>query len=178
MVVLLATSGSSLASDSSLGRQFEASAEVTNSQGTRRMTVGLTVRQFTPVEEAKELANVVNRGGQRALVASLRGRGDGKLHMGGMVHSLGIVVAKELDNGDYRYTFVTARRIRVEEENLDQESLNFPFSVITFEVGDWGTGEGTFYSAAKIHVDPEDLTVTVEQYDYDPGRIYNVKKLK
>ena len=109
---------------------------------------------------------------------ALRGRSNGKLHMGGLVIPLGIVVAKELDNGDYRYTFVTARRIKVEEDNLDQESLNYPFSVISFEVGDWGTGEGTLYTAAKIHVDPEDMSVTIEQYEFEPGKIYNVKIVK
>ena len=177
IAVLLATT-SLIASDSGPGKKFEASAEVTNVQGTRRMTVGLTVRQFTPVEEAKQLANRVNRSGQHGLVAAIRGRSDGKLHLGGMIIPLGIVVAKELDNGDYRYTFVTVRSIKAEEENLDQESLNYPFSVIRFEVGDWGKGEGTLYTAAQIHVDPDDLSVTIEQYEFEPGKIYNVKKLK
>ena len=177
IAVILATT-SLIASGSGPGKKFEASAEVTNSQGTRRMTVGLTVRHFTSDEEATQLAKLVTHSGQHGLIAALRGRSDGKLHLGGMIIPLGIVVADELDNGDFRYTFVTVRSIRAEEENLDQESLNFPFSVIVFEVGDWGTGEGKLYTAAQIHVDPDDLTVTIEQYEFEPGKIYNVKKLK
>jgi hypothetical protein len=86
-------------------------------------------------------------------------------------------VAEPLSRG-YRYVFVTARAIRIEEANLGGDSLDYPFGVAVFELGDFGKGSGELYPTAAISIDPEDGSVSVEQYDADPGRLYDVKKLR
>jgi len=50
--------------------------------------------------------------------------------------------------------------------------------VAVFEVGDFGTGEGQIYPQAAIRVDPDDGSVVVEQYEGEPGRLVDVKKVR
>ena len=158
------------AGDSGPAKKFEARVEVSGEQGTRSMKMTLKIRRFTPVEEALALARTT-AGGQATLAALIRHRSDGELQLGGLRMPVGIVIARKLDDGKYRYTIVTARRIRAEEENLEQKSLDYPFSVSTFVAGEWESEDGLYYPAAKIHVDPEDGSVSVEQYKIEPGVI-------
>ena len=167
----------SVAADETPGREFTATAEVTGKHGTRRMSASLKVNRFTSMEDAKRIAGIVNLGGQQALAKALSGGGGGELHLGALVHPLSMVIAEPIDDG-FRYVFVTARRIMVEERNLKSESLNYPFGILVFEVGDWGAGEGKIYPAAAIHVDPDDNSVSVDQYEIEPGRLFEIKKIK
>jgi hypothetical protein len=165
-----------IAAEDARGREFEATAIMDNGSGTRRMTATLVARRFTPREEAQRLREVLEEGGQWALLQALRGRSDGRLRLGALELPISLVVATPADDG-FRYLFLTARRIRFEERNEGRESLDYPFGVAVFEVGDFGTGEGTIHTAASLAVD-QDGTISVEQYESDPGRLVRVKKVR
>jgi hypothetical protein len=136
----------------------------------------LLVSRFTPLEEAQGLSNVLAEGGQSALLGALRGRADGRLRLGGMEHNLSLVVVQP-EGEDLRYTVVTTRRITVSERDLGSESLDFPFGIASFVVGDFGRGEGRIWPTAALRVTP-DGEVEAKQYRVDPGRIVDIQKVR
>jgi hypothetical protein len=158
------------------GRQFTATAVVDGSQGTRQMPVTLVANRFTSVEEAKQLAQVLEQGGQGALLSALSGRSDGQLQLGALQMPVALVVAEPRGNG-YRYLFLTARRIRVEETTLGEKSLDYPFGVAVFEVDGFGDGEGKLHVEAALHIDA-DGHVEVEDYDGADGTLENVEQVQ
>lgn len=159
------------------GREFTAQATMTTSQGTSHMPITLIVARFTSVEEAKRYEDLLASGGQGALLSALKGRSDGRLRLGALEMPLGLVVAEPLDRG-YRYVFVTARKIQVEEVNESLDSLDYPFGVAVLEMDDFGRGDGEVYPQAALAVDPSDQSIEIEQYSGAPGRLSNIKKVR
>ena len=86
------------------GREFTATAVVTDSMGTRSMPMTLVVNRFTSAEQAQHLAEVLEQGGQGALLAALSGRSDGQLVLGALQMPVALVVVEEQGSG-YRYLF-------------------------------------------------------------------------
>jgi len=166
-----------VAADDPPGREFTATVTMNTSQGTRHMPVTLIAARFTSVEDAKRYQEVLANGGQGALLSALRGRSDGRLRLGALEFPVGLVVAEPLRRG-YRYVFVTARRIQVEERNESSESLDYPFGVAVFEVDGFGRGDGRVYPQAAISVDPSDQSIEIEEYQGEPGKLRDIRKVK
>ena len=158
------------------GREFTATAVVNSSQGRRRMPVTLVARRFTTVERAQHLGELLEQGGQGALLSALRGRSDGELRLGALQMPIALVVAEPLSRG-YRYIFLTPRRIRVEEEQFGEESLDYPFGMVEFEVGRFGSGKGSLHVAAALRID-EEGRLEVEDYDGADGYVENLKTVR
>lgn len=160
------------------GRQFTATAVVTSSMGTRSMPMTLVANRFTPVEQAKHLAEVLEQGGQGALLAALKGRSDGQLVLGALQMPVALVVVEEQGSG-YRYLFLTPRTIRVEETTLGEDSLDYPFGVAVFEVDDFGDGDGDgrLHVAAALSIDA-DGHIEVEDYDDAEGRLEDISLVR
>jgi len=158
------------------GRQFTATAVVTNSMGTRSMPMTLVANRFTSVEQAKHLAEVLEQGGQGALQAAITGRSDGQLVLGALQMPVALVVVEERDRG-YRYLFLTPRAIKVEETTLGEASLDYPFGVAVFEVDDFGDGDGRLHVEAALSIDA-DGHIEVDDYDGEDGRLEDVSLLE
>jgi hypothetical protein len=177
-VLLLATIVTSVAPAEAdePGREFTATAVVNGSQGTRQMPVTLVANRFTSVEEAKHLAQVLEQGGQGGLLSALAGRSDGQLQLGALQMPVALVVAEAQGNG-YRYLFLTARRIRVEETTFGEKSLDYPFGIAVFEVDSFGDGEGKLHVEAALSINA-DGHVEVEDYDGADGTLQNVQQVQ
>jgi len=158
------------------GREFSATAVVNGSQGTRRMPVTFIANRFTSVEQAKQLAEVLEQGGQGALLSALSGRNDGRLRLGALEMPIALVVAEPQGKG-YRYLFLTARRIRVEETTFGEESLNYPFGIAEFVTDTFGRGEGSLHVAAALNIDT-DGHVEIEDYDGEDGSFEDLQKVR
>ena len=158
------------------GREFTAEAVVKSREGRRRMLLTLVAHRFTPVEELRDLAGVLERSGQFGLLSALKGRRDGQLRLGATEMPIALVAA-EAWGGGYRYLFLTPRRIRVEEEILEQDSRDFPFGIAVFEVDRFGRGEGRLHVAAALRIDA-DGHVEVEDYNGVDGTIENIKQVR
>ena len=158
------------------GREFSAEAVVNTREGRNRMQVTFLINRYTPVEELQNLAGVLENGGQFGLLSVLKGRRDGQLRMGVMNMPIALVVVEEVGR-DYRYLFLTPRRIRVEEEMLGEESLDYPFGVAEFEVDRFGRGEGRLHVAAALRIDA-DGHVEIEDYDGVDGTIERIKQIR
>ena len=158
------------------GREFSATAVVNGSQGTRRMPVTFIANRFTSVEQAKQLAEVLEQGGQQALLSALTGRRDGQLRLGALEMPIALVVAEPQGKG-YRYLFLTARRIQVEETTFGEESLNYPFGIAEFVTDTFGRGEGSLHVAAALSIDA-DGHVEIEDYDGVDGSFDDLQKVR
>ena len=164
------------AADQPPGREFTATARVDTPQGSRQMPVTLVVNRFASQDEALRLRKVLEEGGQWVLLDALRGRRGGTLRLGALQIPISVVFARPTDGG-YRYVFLSARRIRFEEQQEGSESLDYPFGVAVFEIGRFGDGEGSLYPAAALAMD-EDGRVRVEQFEIDPGELADVKMVR
>jgi hypothetical protein len=158
------------------GREFTAEAVVNNPDGRNRMLMTLTVNRHTSVEEAQRLAEVLETGGQYRLLAALKGRRDGQLQMGVITMPVALVVVEE-QGRDYRYIFLTPRRIRVDEEMLGKDSLDYPFGIAVFEVDRFGRGEGRLHVEAALSIDA-DGHVEIDDYDGVDGTIEKIKQIR
>ena len=158
------------------GREFSAEAVVNSREGRNRMLMTFVVQRFTSVEELQNLAGVLENGGQFGLLSVLKGRRDGQLRMGATNMPIALVFVEE-QGRDYRYLFLTPRRIQVEEELLGEESLNYPFGIAEFEVDRFGRGEGRIHVAAALSIDASGH-VEIEDYDGVDGTIERIKQLR
>lgn len=158
------------------GREFTATAVVDGSQGTRRMLITLVANRFTSVEQAQHLGDVLEKGGQGALLAALTGRNDGQLRLGALHMPVALVVAEPLRKG-YRYLFLTPRRIQIEETTFGEDSLDYPFGIAEFKVDGFGRGEGQVHVAAALRIDA-DGHIEVEDYDGADGRFEDLKQVR
>ena len=158
------------------GREFSATAVVNGSQGTRRMPVTFIANRFTSVEQVKHLAEVLEQGGQGALLSALSGRRDGTLRLGALEMPIALVVAEPQGKG-YRYLFLTARRIQVEETTFGEESLDYPFGIAEFVTDTFGRGEGSLHTAAALSIDA-DGHVEIEDYDGVDGSFEDLQKVR
>ena len=159
------------------GREF--SAEVVGDfqlGGGNRMLVNLVADRFTSVEEAQSLAGLLERGGQQALLSALRGRSDGRIRMGALEMPVALVVVEE-QGREYRYLFLTPRKINFHEKEFGEESLNYPFGIVVFEVDRFGRGEGNLHLAAALSIGA-DGHVEIEDYNGADGRIERIKQLR
>jgi hypothetical protein len=177
-IALLVLIFSDVVSATEPGREFSAEAVGEfGLGGGNRMLVTFVIDRFTSVEEAQQLAGLLERGGQSSLVAALRGRFDGRLRMGALEMPLALVVAEPVDRGGYRYLFLTPRRIQFHEKEFGEESLNYPFGIVEFEVDRFGRGVGNLHLAAALSIDA-DGHVEIEDYDGADGRIERIKQLR
>jgi len=169
MTVLL----SSLLPAAEPAREFTATAVIENAQGTREMPVTLVIRKLASAEDIKGLHEVLTRGGQGALLSALTGRQDGQLRLGGLHQPLALVVAEELDSGDFRYIFLSPRRIRVEESTFGADSIDYPFGIAVFTMGDFSGEDGVLYPAAALSID-ENGHVEVQGYGDVEGELVDI----
>jgi len=159
------------------GREFTCTAVVNTTEGTRRMPMTLVANRFTSIEEAQQLAGLLDKGGQGTLLASLRGRMDGRLQLGALSIPIALVVAEETRDG-YRFVFLTARRIDVDEKQLGKDSLDYPFGIADFEVdGFSGRGEGSLHVAAALSIDA-DGHIEIDDYDGQDGHFEDLRKIR
>jgi hypothetical protein len=159
------------------GREFNCTAVVNTSEGTRRMPMTLVASRFTSIEEAQQLAGLLEQGGQGTLLSALRGRADGRLQLGALSIPIALVVAEETRNG-HRFLFVTARRIEIDEKQLDKESLSYPFGIADFEIdGFSGRGEGRLHVAAALSIDSSGH-IEIDDFDGQDGRFEDLKRVR
>jgi hypothetical protein len=173
-------SGSALAwgddgEDSAGPENFKATAEAEGGRvpGTHRIEVTIHIQTTTPLEVGKQLAALVSSGGQPALLAALDRYANGSLGFGVLQYTLNLVVKRPTDRGQ-QYVIVTNRPFGAYEVNMGQDSVDYPFGVVVFDVDDFGNGEGKFFQRAQITIN-DDGTVGVNGYG-QPGRLLNVSR--
>ena len=154
---------------------FKATVEAEGGRvpGTHRIEVTIHIQSTTPLEVGKQLAALVSSGGQPALLAALDRYANGSVGFGALQYTLNLVVRKPADRGQ-RYVIVANRPFGAYEVNTRQDSLDYPFGVVVFDVDDFGNGEGRVFQRAQVTVN-DDGTVGVKEYG-QPGRLLNISR--
>jgi len=152
---------------------FTATAVVETSQGTRQMAFTIVVSSTSSLADAQPLKRILAEGGQQALVNSIRGRTQGKFMLGVVEYPIDLIVAEKID-GAVRYVVIAARNLQYEELTDGKPSVDFPFTVLAFDVPDFGSGEGRIFTQAALVV-AEDGHVQAEQYHGKFGRLQDVQ---
>ena len=158
------------------GGEFSAMASVNTTAGTRSMGFNLAVTNPMSMEDTAPLKEILARGGQQALLNTIRGGGRGKIKLGGFEYPVDLVVDEKTKDGDTYYV-VTGRSLQYEEVNEGRDSMDHPFSVFVVNVPGFGTGDGRIYTKAALWID-EEGHVRAEQYGGEPGTLKEVKRLK
>ena len=159
------------------GNEFTGTAVVNTTGGTRSMPLTLVVNRYASEAEVQQLAEVLASGGQSALLGAIRYRNDGRLNLGAEVRPISLVFAEETRDG-HRIVFLTARRIDVSEQQLGEESLEYPFGLAEIEIdGFSGRGEGALHVAAALEIDSSGH-VEILDYDGQDGHFRDLKRIR
>jgi hypothetical protein len=158
------------------GGEFSATATMTTTQGTRSLAFTVSVARPRSAAEALPLKQILETGGQQALQNAIQGGPGGQFRLGVLQYPIDLAVAEPVKDGS-RYVVVTARPLRIEEVNEGRASLDHPFTVIVFDVPEFGRGQGRIYTQAALWVDSEGR-VAVEQYEAEPGTLKDVRRVK
>lgn len=154
---------------------YTATAEFESARtlGTSRMTFRLVIDRPSAADEAKQLRDLLSRGGQEMLISALRARSDGRVQLGSFEIGVSLVVVTPTEEGGRRVVVVTERPYRrtIEGEPADAA---FPFGLLSFEVNSLGSGEGTLIPAAALGID-ENGEVKAESSTGDAGRLLDVR---
>ena len=173
-VLVMTLPGIAAAADGPTGR-FRATAHVDTKTGSRRLTFEMTISNPMKRSEAAPLKEVLRSSGQTGLANAIRGAGRGSLTAGGLLHPLDIVNVDPLDHG-YHYIVVTTRPLKIEEVNEGSPSLDYPFTVLIFDVPEFGKGSGTLYQRASLWIDDNDQ-VQIDQYEATPGKLEDIARI-
>ena len=176
-LLLLLLSAAVQASDSdNPGSEFSAIFKFSGKQGNRQMGGTIVVNRYTPVEEARQAAEILKSQGQAGLANALRGRANGVLRLGALEYFLDLVTAKPTSKG-FKLLVVTNRPIRYQETDQGSASLDYPFGIVVIEIDSLGRGEGRFFPSAALRIQ-EDGAIDVYQYSEGEGRVTDVKKVR
>lgn len=175
IVVALVTAAAA-AQDTPKGGEFTAMATVTSSQGTRSLGFDVVVTHPMSLEQAQGFRRILADGGQQALVNAIRGSARGKIRLGALEYPSDLAFAEKTKDGE-RYCIVTARPMSYEETQEGRPSMDYPFTIIVFDVPGFGNGTGHIFTKAALFVD-EEGHVRAEHYEHDPGTLKDVKRLK
>lgn len=175
-VALVLLAACAAAQDTPKGGEFTAMATVTSSQGTRSLGFDVVVTNPMSLAQAQGFRRILADGGQQALVNAIRGSGRGKIRLGALEYPTDLAVAEKTKDGE-RYCVVTARPMSYEETQEGRPSMDYPFTLIVFDVPGFGKGTGHIFTKAALFVD-EEGHVRAEHYEHDPGTLKDVKRLK
>ena len=177
-LILLLLSAAVPASDSdNPGSEFSAIFKFSGGkQGSRQMGATIVVHRYTPVEEARQLGEILKSQGQASFANALRGRANGLLRIGALEHNLDLISTKATSKG-FKLLAITNRPIKYEENAQGASSLDYPFAVILLEIDGFGRGEGRFFPSSALRVQP-DGALDVYQYAEGEGRVTDVKKVR
>jgi hypothetical protein len=176
-LLLLATAAILRAADADPRGEWSATASITTRQGSRSMPVRIVVTNPLSPQQAMPLKDVLEHGGQQALLNAIRGGGRGTLRLGGMEYPLDLVVAQPTEDG-FRYVIVTARQIKY-EETVDTNysgSLDYPFGIIVFDSPGIHTSTGMVFTRGALSISDEGRP-QASQYDGEPGTLRDVKRV-
>ena len=177
-LLLLLLSAAAPASDSdNPGSEFTAIFKFSGGkQGSRQMGATIVVNRYTPVEEARQLGEILKSQGQASFANALRGRANGLLRVGALEHNLDLISTKATSKG-FKLLAITNRPIKYEENEQGASSLDYPFAVILLEIDGFGRGEGRFFPSSALRVQP-DGALDVYQYAEGEGHVTDVKKVR
>jgi len=147
-----------------------------------RVNVDLYVDDYTPDDQAQQLASLLVNSGPDALLKALeKSKTIGKVRLTGRTgfYDLKLIRSHQTPNGRRIYA-VGDRPVGFLEVYAGNRSLDYPFGILQLELqtDEKGKekGEGALIYSAKIKV-LDGKTIDVESYGISPIRLMGVRKL-
>jgi hypothetical protein len=172
------------------GEKLEISAFAINMSTTsslrNAMSMQFTVNSWSSAEEREELITVMLEKGPDALLKALQKKSEkGRFHVPGwqgpdphqlrLGHEIRYAWQVALPDGGRRITLITDRYIGFQEARASARTMDYPFSLIQFQVDKNGEGQGKFAVATKISFDKAAKQIELENWGSEPVRLNNVK---
>lgn len=180
-VVLLAPAVFGAGQDAAPGReQFTAQAVSLGTIATGANTrVNILFTRWSTEDEREELRTaLVEKGTEGLFDALTRMRPVGRIRRdtGGVGWELRYAHQMQ-SGGKRRIVFATDRPMSFAERRAQPRSIDYKFMVGELTVDASGKGEGKLAVAVKAQWDPSDKTLELENYDTEPVRLLEVRKL-
>jgi len=139
-------------------------------------SVNISVRRWSTEEERQGFLKVLNDGGEEALAQAFRSSED----LGFIVFDTGRQTLRyahsEMVGDQRRIVLATDRPISYGEERGRTRTLNYPISVIEFQLPEKGKGgEGTITVMAQFIWDEETQQLATKSYSAQPLRFVSIK---
>ena len=144
---------------------------------TRTITRGftLTVNRRTPEPETQRYLNILQNGGQDALMREIQNNDLGRFSLTGSIGQPLNAVIIDQDGGDTRIRAVFRRWVGFGELRRGARSVDYPFGYVEIRFDpQTGRGEGTIIPAARIRFRGGN-TVEIEDFGTFPGRLMGVQ---
>lgn len=147
---------------------------------TRTSTFTLTINQQSTAADAQRFLNILEEGGQDALLRALGNNNNlGRFSVGPRVGVDLDFVQESMVDGKRRIFIVFERWTHFAELRYGLRSQDYPFGVIELFIDPaTGRGEGTYIAAARIRWKQDDgqYVVEVENFATWPARLMGVKQ--
>lgn len=135
----------------------------------------LHVDEYTTVEEAQAMANLLLSQGTEAVLEELRKLDKGYIKIGARLgYPVGLVRSIDSDDGGRSIRAVTDRPIQMFELMNDTRSSKHEFGVIEIQLDATGKGQGQLIAAAKVSLTKEGA-VEIESLGTRPFTLNNIK---
>jgi hypothetical protein len=135
----------------------------------------LIIKSYTSPEEVQRLNEVLQSGGQDALLRAISGMSAGRIQVGtGVGVTANAIIATQQPNGETKLTVIFERRLRFSELRYGTRSQDYKFGYAELYLRRNGEGQGTLIPAAKIRFREGD-TWEVEDFGTFPARLLGLR---
>jgi hypothetical protein len=147
--------------------------------GNRTIPFTLEITGYTPEEAVPQMAQILETGGQDALLKALSKQKLGYFAFEGRVGRDLNFVRKIDDERDRKLNILFERWLRMYELRYGTRSEDYQFSYIELSINDRGKGEGTFVPAAKVRFNKKKgYSLEIEDFGVFPARLMGVELRK
>jgi hypothetical protein len=146
-------------------------AVVGGGAGGSTVSIDIRINSYNTEEDIKNYAELLKDSGPQALRRRLEKEDVGQLSPVGSVGTP-IAIARRLVNGDKTIIrVVTARNMSFAELRNSGRSVDYPYTMLEFELDKSGAGTGTAIGAAKVRFDKKKNKYEIESFKH--GAAYN-----
>jgi hypothetical protein len=168
----------SLAADSRPAERFTAFAiDLNGRAGRNTATVDIVIdRWSTQAERDRLLASLKEKGSDGLLKDLQKADEVGYIRTATSIgYPLRFAYQTPLPGGGQRVLIATDRRMSFLELTRSSRTRDYPFMIVELRIGPNGEGEGKLMPLARVTSYPDDV-VEIENYQFQPVRLTNVKK--
>ena len=135
----------------------------------------LIIKNYTAPEEVQRLNEVLQSGGQDALLRAISAISAGRIQVGsGVGVTANAIIASQEPNGETKLIVIFERRLRFSELRYGTRSQDYKFGYAELFLRRNGEGQGTLIPAAKIRA-REGNTWEVEDFGTFPARLMGLR---
>jgi hypothetical protein len=141
----------------------------------RSRPFSLIVNNFTAPNQARELIDALQRGGQDELLHALSGMEAGRIQLGTNVGvPANVIIADPWGEGGTKLTVFYQRNINFYELRYGTRSQDYPIGYAEIFLDRKGQGQGTLIPAARVRL-REGNTFEVEDFGAFPARLIGLR---